>query len=228
MPDLCVLADVKDWLQIDSSDSSQDARLQRLITATSADFMNRINRPGLMPDSDYTELVEVMNWQTESRLEDVFLSNWPVNSVSCVTINDVDLPEFDPDTPDVLGWVFNDALPPEARQKITLRGLYWPIFGSWLTPRRSILRPAPMRVNVTYTAGYDAAPADVTQAVIEWIAFKKGLAELQGADQTSQWIQMGQFQQNTMIASSALKAASVDMPTSVAQVIMQYRLSVVG
>lgn len=228
MPDLCILNDLKDWLQIDASDTSQDARLQRLITATSADFLNRINRPGFMPEGDYTELVEIVNWNSESRLEDVFLTNWPVNSVTCVTINNADVPEFDPAQPDLLGWVFDGALPPEQRQKITMRGLMWPVFQSWFSPRRSIVRPAPFCVNVTYSGGYADTPADVSQAVIEWIAFKKGLAELQGADQTTQWIQMGQYQQNSMIAASSLKAQAMGMPQGVADVIMQYRRPVAG
>jgi hypothetical protein len=222
MPDLCVLADLKDWLQIDLTDVSQDARLQRLITAISADFVNRINRPGFMPDSDYTELIEVMNCQSESRFQEIFLSNWPVNSVTCVSLNDVDLPEFDSLAPEVLGWVFDDTRAPESRQSITLRGLHWPV------PRCSPYRPAPLRVKVSYTAGYDEVPADVAQAVIEWAAFKKGLAELQSADQSTQWVQMGQFQQNSSIATSSLKASAVDMPISVAQVISQYKRPVTG
>lgn len=226
--DLCQLSDVKDWLQIDPGDSSQDARLSRLITATSADFLNRINRPGFAPAADYTELVEVMNWQTESRLENIFLSNYPVNSVASVTINEVTLAEFNPATPDVFGWEFDDTLPPEQRQTITLRGLFWSVFQSWFSPRHSIVRPEALRVQVEYNAGYAAAPADVAQAIIEWIAFKKGLSELQSTDQTTQWIQMGQYQQNSMIAGSTIKAQQMGMPQSVADVIAQYRRPVVG
>jgi hypothetical protein len=228
MPDLCALSDLKDWLQIDPSDTSQDVRLQRLITATSADFMNRINRPGFMPSASYTELVEVMNWQTESRLEDIFLSNWPITSVSAVTINDITLAAFDPTTPDVFGWVFDATLPPEARQKITLRGLFWPLFETWFTPRRSILRPAPMRVNVTYVGGYSDPPADVSQAVIEWIGFKKGMAELQGASLTNQSIYLGAYRQDSMVANSSLKASTIDMPASTAYVIAQYKRPIIG
>ena len=117
MPDLCVLSDLKDWLQVDATDTSQDVKLQRLISATSADLLNRLNRPGFAPSANYTELVEVMNWQQESRLEDIFLSNYPVNSVSAVTINEVTLAAFDPTQPDVMGWVFDATAPPEARQK---------------------------------------------------------------------------------------------------------------
>lgn len=225
---LCTLDDVKDWLGIDPTDTSQDSKLSRLITATSADFLNRINRPGFTPNSSYAEMVEVMNWQTESRLEDIFLSNWPITAVSQVTINDIVLAEFDPATPDVLGWVFDETLPAEARQKITLRGLFWPLFETWFTPRRSILRPAPMRVQVTYSGGYDDIPEDVSQAIIEWIGFKKGMAELQGASQTNQSIYLGAYRQDSMVANSSLKASTIDMPSSVAQVIAQYKRPVIG
>lgn len=219
--DLCQLADLKDWLQIDPGDTSQDSRLTRLIAATSADFLNRINRPGFAPSDSYSELVEVSNWRSESRLLDVFLTNYPVNDVTSVTINEVTLPAFDPAKPDVLGWVFDPELPPEQRQKIILRGVLG--FQSWFSPRHSIVRPDNLRVLVEYDAGYDTAPADVTQAIIEWIAFKKGLAELQGADQTTQWVQMGQYQQNSMIAGSTFKAQAMSMPQSVEDVINQYR-----
>lgn len=228
MGDLCQLDDVKDWLQIDRTDSTQDARLARLIAATSADFVNRINRPGFAGAEDYTELVEVANWQSESRLEDVYLTNYPVNSVTSVTINEVTLAEWDSTQPDLLGWFFDDTLPPESRQKITLRGLSWPVFQSWFSPRRSIVRPEPVRVQVSYEAGYETIPADVTQAVIEWIAFKKGFADLQGADLTAQSIYLGQFRQDSMVANSVMKAMTMDMPASVEQVIAQYRRPVIG
>ena len=222
IPDLCTLEEVKDYLGIKDDDTTQDVRLKRTITACSADFLNRIRRPGIVPTSDYSELVRVTNWQTEERLKDIFVNNWPINFVTSVTINDLVLPQYDPDRPDLLGWLFDLDLPDEERQYLTLRGLYWPIFETWLSPRRPIYRPAPMRVQVVYNAGYATVPADITEAIIEWVGYKKGLRELQMHDQTEQWVQLGQFQQNNMIATSTLKVSELDMPESVARVISVY------
>jgi hypothetical protein len=224
---LCSIEAVKDHLNIDATDSTQDAQLNRVILATSANFLNMIRRPGFYPSRNRTTVIEVDNWQTESRMEDLFLPHYPINSVTSVTINELVLPELDPTTPDVLGWVFDPTQPDEDRQKLTLRGLYWPIFETWMSPRRPIYRPSPMRVTVVYNAGYTDVPADVEQAIVEWVAYKKGLRELQAMDQTTQWLQLGQFQQNTSIASSTLKASTIAMPTSVSDVISIYQRPVI-
>ena len=221
--ELCRLESVKDYLGISLSDTSQDKVLRRWIRSCSRDFIGRIRRPNLLLTADYSELVRVMNWQTEERLKDIFVSNWPINWVTSVTINDTVLPEYDPDKPDVLGWTFDAAMPSENRQYITLRGLYWPIFETWLSPRRPIYRPSPMRVYIGYNAGYSDVPEDIEEAIIEWVAYKKGLRELQMHDQTEQWVQLGQYQQNNMIATSTLKMSELDLPASVASVIEVYQ-----
>jgi hypothetical protein len=78
---------------------------------------------------------------------------------------------------------------------------------------------------VAYVGGYagDVIPEDVRGAVIEWVGYKKGLGDLQQKDQSAQWLQIGQFQQNTSIASSSVKFSSIDMPSSVGSVIEKYR-----
>jgi hypothetical protein len=228
MPDLCLLGDVKLWLGIPDSDNTSDANLSRLITSVSADFIGQIRRPSFMPGADHVERISISNWQPESRTQDIFLKHYPVTAVSSVNLNGSDLAEFDEDTPAIPGWLLDHELvelDPEASQKITLIGVFLANWG--ITRHHSIYRPPAAQLIVKYEAGYDVVPADVAAAVVEWVGFKKGFAELQAKDQTSQWLQIGQFQQNTSIATSTVKFAGVDMPGSVADVIDRYRRPVI-
>jgi hypothetical protein len=224
---LCSLASIKDHLGI--TDNTQDTSLMRVILSTSMDFLNRIRRPGFYPANDHTSEIEVFNWQSESRMEDIFLPHWPLNSVASVAINDLTppLPQYDPTNPDVLGWTFDQTLPDEERQKLTLRGLYWPIFETGFTPRRSVYRPAPMRVTIVYNAGYTEVPADVEQAIVEWVAYKRGFAQLQSKDPTSQSLYLGSYRQDTMVGNAMLKAMNVDLPDSVKSVISIYQRPII-
>jgi hypothetical protein len=100
----------------------------------------------------------------------------------------------------------------------------WPSFGL----RHSIYRPSPLRINVHYMAGYDEVPPDVEQAIIEWVAFLRGFRELQSTDQTTQWIQLGSYQQNTSIATSTQKASAIVAPESVMAVIQGYTRPIIS
>jgi hypothetical protein len=226
-PSLAELENVKEYLGISLTDTSQDATLSRWIQSVSADFLNRIKRPGLLPPMDYTDYILMTNWKVEDREKDLFLKNWPVNRIASVTINEVVVPPYDFTDPTTLGWFFDPTLPDEERQYITLKGLVWPVFQSWFTPRRPIYRPAPMRIQIAYNGGYSSVPFDIEEAVIEWVAYKKGLSQLQSADQTEQWIQLGQYQQKNMIAESTLKLSGMDLPASVEAVIQVYERPVV-
>jgi hypothetical protein len=80
---------------------------------------------------------------------------------------------------------------------------------------------------VAYNAGYNYVPYDIEEAVIEWVAFKKGLRQLQEKDQTEEWVQLGQYQQHNSIAANAMKMSGLDMPESVATVIQVYERPIV-
>jgi hypothetical protein len=227
IPDLAELDKVKDYLGIDPTDTSEDATLDRMIRSCSADFLNRIKRPGLLPPFDYTDNILMTNWKTEDREKDVFLKNWPVNRVTSVTINEEVLAPYDPTNPTQMGWFFDPTLPAEERQYITLLGYFWPVLQSWYTPYRSIYRPRPLRIQVAYNGGYNYVPYDIEEAITEWVAFKKGLRELQSHDQTDQLIHLGDYQQNNMIARSTIAMSNVDMPNSVVSVIKVYERPIV-
>ena len=139
MPDLCDLDDLKTWLKV--SDDSQDDLLQRLITSTSQDFLNRIRRVDFMPSGSYTEHISLHD------SHEIFLRRYPVNQLHSVTINDIVIPIWSDLTPETPGWFFDDSLDPENRQKVTLMAWHWQSWGlTWAAPWRSIYRPPPRRI----------------------------------------------------------------------------------
>lgn len=223
MPDLCTLTDVKTWLGIVDTDTTQDTNLQRLITSVSADFIGQIRRLAFFPSGGHVERI-TSYFQPESLSQDIFLKHYPVTAVASVTVNETALAAFNNATPTIPGWLLDDELDPEESQKITLMGVCLP---NWGGSRHSIYRPPAARLVVTYTAGYASVPADVAAAVVEWVGYKKGFGELQGKDQSEQWLQIGQFQQNTSIATSTVKFSGLSMPGSVADVIERYRRPVI-
>jgi hypothetical protein len=212
-PYLTTVSDLKGWFQIDDSDTSMNSDLRRQIAATSTDFLLRIRRPGLVPAANYSELIELQNWVSASQFLDVFPKNYPINSVASVTLNETDVPLYDPATPEKLGWLFDATAFPEDRHKITLRGLFWPMTDVWMQP---------IRINVQYNGGYSVVPPDIAQAISEWCGYKKGLAQLQGQNQTAQSIYIGQYRQDMMVANSTFKAQTIDIPESVCKVIDLY------
>jgi hypothetical protein len=119
--------------------------------------------------------------------------------------------------------MFDATLSDEDRQLLTLRGLSRSYLGGLF--RDTGLRL--LRVQITYNGGYDDVPADVSQAIVEWVAYKKGLGELQAKDQSEQSVVLGQYQQRDVIALSTLKASEMDMPMSVEQVINTYQMPIV-
>lgn len=223
MPDLCSLDDVKTWLGLGTDANPLDETLQRLISAKSADFLGRIRRPGFTPELLHTDTINVSNWQTDPPQE-IFLRHYPVAQITSVSINGVDIDEFNEATPATPGWFFDTELDYEDRQKISMIG-FCPPAGA----RTSAYRPGSARVVVTYVGGYpgDIIPEDVVEAVIEWVGYSKGLSELQQKDQSAQWLQIGQFQQNTSIATSSVKFSGIDMPMSVQTVIAKYQRPVI-
>lgn len=225
---LCELTDLKQHLGISPTDTSNDAWLNRLILATSNDFLTSIRRPQAFIAMDHKDTIDVRNCQSESHREDVFLRHYPINTIASVTINTLPFPVYDESNPALPGYFFDKELPDEERQKITLMGFYYPMFAIWPSLFRSIYRTPLARVIVEYNAGYQEIPPDVSQAVIEWVAFKKGMSELQRKDQTTEWLQLGQMQAHISTAATTLKINGICMPDSVAGVIEKYERPIVG
>jgi hypothetical protein len=233
MADLCLLADVKTWLGI--TDDLSDPLFERLISAVSADFLNEIGRPELTPAADYTETIfrrddlraanDGFDLYRAARKE-IYLRRYPVNSIASVTVNDNVIPEVVDPTTDS-GWWFDPTRNPEDRQKVYLIGHWYPVFAIPWTWMPNII--------VEYNGGYDPidepedepVPTPITQAVIEWVAFRRATGQMQGLDQTSGGVKLGDYDNQTPVSVLTSKILAMPLPDSVQRVIDQYRRPVI-
>jgi hypothetical protein len=188
MPDLCKLDDVKDWLELAANNTAPDKRLARLIAAVSADFLREIDRSDFYPARDYVDVFDGADPRRHRYLQDnlqharrqLVLSHRPINSVASVTIDGTDVPASDGATD---GYWFDRDDDSESRTTLRIIGNSIPI-----RTRAQII--------VRYNAGYTEVPADVEQAVIDWVAYRYRGKEFIG--QTSKNLGDGQtvnFQQ---------------------------------
>jgi len=210
--DLCTIDDLKSYLGLSTDpnyDGSEDSELSRLITATSAEFMREIRRFDFGPATNFTDRL-VGSGDCE-----LYLKHYPINSISDVRLYGDSLDESDGSS---TGWLFDkDTANPENNQKIILIGSCFP-------------RPCGERryyqvanVEVDYNAGYAAAPADVSEAVIEWCAMKRGFSQLQAADQTEvTWSQIGSTQAGFSNAKSTQQASVITAPSNTLNAIARY------
>jgi hypothetical protein len=215
MPDLCTLDQVKAWLNLTGL-STADILLTRLVSAVSADFLNAIERYDFTPPADFTDVhtIEAHNLtrlspersavyssgplQSEFR---VGLNHWPVNSIASVSLDGVAVAaSADGIAP---GWYIDLKEQPEFRNTLIVIGQY--------------VRQGYSKLSVTYNAGYasNAVPAEVTQAVIEWVAFRYRVRDSLG----KQSVHMQQGESITFDKTA--------MPASVQNVIERYSVSAV-
>lgn len=236
MPNLCQLADVKTWLGI--TDSASDALLTRLIATTSQDFLNAIRRTDLTPTADWTDrlfserdywwrgvypsaIADAIHSPGHGRHE-IYLKHYPVNTIASVTANGETLTEVsDPTDLTQSGWWFDDSRIGEDRQKIYLIGLIFPM----------ALNPWDLLPNlvIAYNAGYSAAftgsgsiPQDIQQAIIEWVAIKRGQSQLQSVNQAASGFKIGDYEQSNPISPLTLAVLDAPLPTSIQSVIDHY------
>jgi len=139
MADLTTTADVKAWLNI--TGNSDDAVIARLVTAVSNYIQSWLNRTFAM--ATYTDISNGNNESTK------MFSNYPVQSVSSVTISGVAIPASADGI--AYGYVFDD-------QSLALIGT---------TCGRGL-----KNVRITYTAGYSSVPFEIAQACIELVAIR--------------------------------------------------------
>ena len=149
MPDLTSLAAVKSWLGGTASlVFTADALLGDLIAATSADFLRAVARPDLL-ERDYIE----------NRIGDgsvrLVLRHWPVTGITSLKIGAAAIPQ---QAAGVDGWYFDTGADPERDFVVYLSGAL------------TFQDAAP--VAIAYKAGYPLPPADIAQAVTEWVAFR--------------------------------------------------------
>lgn len=146
--DLTTLADLKPWIPIPLTTTSEDATLSRLITATSDDFMRATKRPDLLSQA-YTE---VHQGDGGTRM---IAFHWPIASIAALQVGGVTIAA----SPDKIqpGYYVDEDIDPERVWNIYL-------IGSVFTDGAAIA--------LDYTAGYAAPPLDIEQAVIDWIVYR--------------------------------------------------------
>jgi hypothetical protein len=162
MADLATLAAIKDDLGIDQAETSDDARLKRLITSLSGQFESECGR--VFSQATYTDPFEGSADRRAWRPDQGYTlrlvpKQWPVTSVTALTIEGQ--PVAQRTSSDVDGWIIRD-------------GMYIDVVGLTALPitygyaqdfRRSI-------ISATYVAGYPTIPVDIAQALSDWVAWK--------------------------------------------------------
>jgi hypothetical protein len=134
--DLAQLADLKTWLDIQSSDD--DPLLGRLITQVSRAILSHIDRAMVLP----APFVETHDGDGGSI---IVLQQWPVNAITSCSVNGVAIAAAAPLAPGqarASGYVLEPAqtAPPGRMQRLSLRG-------SWF--QRGV-----QNVSIAYQAGY--------------------------------------------------------------------------
>jgi hypothetical protein len=146
--DLTTLANVKEWLPIPATTTTEDDTLTRLITATSSDFVRATKRPDLLSQS----YAEVHQGDGGTRM---IAFHWPITAIASLSVAGAAVPESaDKIQP---GWYIDEDIDPERVWNVYLNNY---VFSDG----------APIALN--YTAGYATVPSDIEQAVIDWIVYR--------------------------------------------------------
>lgn len=183
--DLTNISDLKLWLPIPAGTTSEDPLFSRLITATSNDFVRAIKRPDLLAAA-YSE---VRQGDGANRM---ILYHWPINSIATLTIAGAAVTaSADKVAP---GYYFDQDIDPERMWNLYL-------VGQTFTDAATVA--------ISYNAGYATIPADIAQAVIDWVVYRyKGRPNVD----TTRRSQQGE----------SVQIEQVDAPGSVLSVIDRY------
>jgi hypothetical protein len=103
----------------------------------------------------------------------IMLRHWPITEVTKVTVDGVEV-DASPDGT-AAGWYVDVPPDPERNQAVLL-------IGSVFTDGKAC--------SIEYSAGYATVPADVAQAVIEWVAYRYRSRQFIG--QSSKHMQTGE------------------------------------
>jgi hypothetical protein len=196
--DLSTLETLKAWLPLNSTNTSDDATLARLLTATSMDFQRAARRPDLLK----TTYSEVHQGDGSSRM---MVFHWPIISVTTLMVGSVKIAASADKVAN--GYYFDADIDPERAWNIYLNGYR---FTDTAT------------VQLVYTAGYVqpdetvgtseiALPEDIEQAVLDWCAYR--YRERPNVGVTQRRSAQGESTQTELI----------DAPPNVLQVIERYK-----
>lgn len=146
--DLTILANLKLWLPINSTTTSDDDTIARLITAVSSDFTRATKRPDLLT-STYEE---VHQGDGSTRM---IAFHWPITAITSLTIGGTTIAESsDKIQP---GYYIDKDIDPERIWNIYL-------IGGCFTDGAAVA--------LNYAAGYEVVPEDIEQAVIDWCSYR--------------------------------------------------------
>lgn len=153
--DLCLLADVKTWLGLTST--NDDNLLSSLITNVSQRILSILQRDAIV-SAAYTETYDGTGTPS------LALLHYPVTGVTSLTINDAPIVA----SPDgvVSGYVF-DKFSLKLVGSCAAWALQPGVFGAPYT-----FIKGSQNVVVKYTAGYAAVPFDLAEAAKDWVAFR--------------------------------------------------------
>lgn len=198
MTTLCQIADVKTYLGI--TNATEDANLTALIAAASAWIENYCNR--VFSQATYTET------RNGNNARGIYLYQSPITAVSSVTVDGVSIPAAASSRN--FGFVFDDETV-YIQPGIFIAPIV--VSGPFGLPDR--FERGVQNVTVTYTAGYAVIPADLVQACVELVVWKR--AKASRLDKTSETLGT---QQTQAYAKDAV-------PPSVIAALNSYRLTMV-
>ncbi|SEG56341.1 hypothetical protein SAMN05421819_3563 [Bryocella elongata] len=147
--DLITIEQLKAWNGKSDAATDFDSAMGDAITATSADFLRAIDRFDFLA-ADYTEVREGDGGTHLS------LRHWPINSVAALTVAGTAVSA----SPDGIAAGYSIVQQPDPER---LRDIFF-VGGSTMQDGAA--------VSVTYNAGYATPPADVVQAVLEWVSLR--------------------------------------------------------
>lgn len=141
MADLANIQDVKDWLELKSA--TDDALLGRLLTASSRAIEKYLGRPVLQQT-----VTELYDGNGSCRMILPLLVDQPLVSVTSLTID-------------------GTAIPAAA----TIADPGYRAYGSRIVLNGYAFCRGALNVEITYVAGWTAAPEDLAQACIDLVAY---------------------------------------------------------
>ncbi len=159
--DLCVLADVKEYLNIKTV--TDDAFLQRLITSCSSRIGQYLQRT----IGSGATVTEVRNGSGTSQM---FLTRWPVTAVTSVTVNNVAIQAASPQgSAGYVIQVWDGVTVPIKEPVLMLTGGYGIWQGQYGPGGYGCFPVGNANVTIVYTAGFATVPPDISQACIELV-----------------------------------------------------------
>ncbi len=160
--DLCLLADVKSFLNIATGTTTDDVLLQRLITSASGRIAQYIQR-----NIGTGSVTETRNGSGTTQM---FLGRWPVTAIASVTVNGAAITAASNGSAGYSIQLWDGVTIPIKEPVLQLTGG----FGVWQgTYGRGAYGGFPVGQNnvvIVYTAGFTTVPFDIAQACIELVA----------------------------------------------------------